>query len=369
MSLLNRISSGFVFKDEFATDTLNAVWQASPSNDARFSLTERSGVLRLKHGDPDLFILMNSPRFDFVFEIDTDYDPVRASDQGGIVAFRDQETRIEMLEYYDPIKGTSMKFNNLRMIRRSDLFEGYGSNDGGKTWELIGVSYLSAPKIGMVLHGVQEGQSDTMDVLEARMYRDTTIQIGNLSEGLVIKLLNDKGVEIGTQTCKTDEDYVKIDVSKQTFPLAGSVRLYDTTGMMIADTGVISDMWGGDVFWYGIKLDIEIDGTLLRQDREFQLGSMQSGIIERKLVIINNNDIPVYNIRAAIAAYSDYKGWEWADITVETYGQPGAYKDTAYIGTMQPKERITLWMKVTKQPQQQIASLSDYKFRVTFGSG
>jgi len=369
LSLLNRISSGLVFRDTFDSPELNSMWQISPSDDRRYSLTERPGVLRLKHGDPDLFCLMTSPQFDYVFEVDTDYQPIRASDQGGIVVYRDKDTRIELLEYYDPQVGASKGYNRLRMVKKSELYAGYGSDDNGKTWELIGTTFLSSPKIGIVLHGIQESQSDTLDVLEVRMYRDTTIQVGNLQEGLKVKLLDGAGVLIKEATCEKDRDHVKLDVFNCNFPLTGKLQLLDPTGLILAETDVINDLWGGDVFWYGIHLDLEIDGVLLREDREFFLGNMENGIIEKKAYVVNNHDIPIPNVRISVQAFAEYQGWEWVDIAQDLFGQPSIYKDTYFIGTMQPGDRVPFWMKVTKRAGSQMVSLSDYKFRILFESG
>lgn len=369
MSLLNRISSGFVLQDSFADKTLHERWQVSPSDETRYSLTERAGYLRMKHGDPDLFILMNAPRFDFVFEVDTQYVPVRPSDQGGIVAFRDNHTYIEMLEYYDPEKGMAAGYDSLRMVRRSDLFEGYGSNDGGKTWELIGTSYLSAPKMGVALHGIQESSSDDLDIAEIRMYKDTTIQVGNLIPGQSVELVNQLGAVIGKSICAEDRDHVKIDCQNIKFPLKGKVRLFDSSGFMLDESEMLTDMWGGDIFWYGVNLDLEIDGILMRQDREYQLGSMENGLIERRAYVINNNDIPIYNVKASVMALSEYYGWEWADVASDAFGQPGVYNDLILLGNILPGEKIPIWIKVTRQPYQQLASLHDYKFRIMFESG
>jgi hypothetical protein len=345
------------------------MWQVSPSDNTRYSLTEKPGYLRMKHGDPDLFILINSPRYDFVLEVDTSYVPVRASDQGGVAAFRDQQTRIELLEYYDPATGTTKAFDKLRLIRRADLFEGYGSNDNGKTWELIGVSYMTAPKVGMVLHGIQEAQSDDLDISEVRMYRDTTVQVGNIIPGQTVKLVDSAGTTLGLEICKQDSDYIKIDCTKMIFPLTAKIQVYDTAGFLLDETALLTDVWGGDVFWYGVKLDLEVDNILLRQDREYQLGNMASGIIERLTYVINNNDIPLYNVKCTIMSMSEYYGWEWTDIAADLYGQPGTYQDSIFIGTIKPGERIPLWCKVTRRPYQQIASLQDYKFRLMFESG
>lgn len=322
----------------------------------------------MKHGAPSLYILMNSPRFDFVFEADTDYDPIKANDQGGIVAFRDKDTRLELLEYYDPVTGTTYKYNRIRMIRRGDLWEGYGTDDNGVTWELIGVSYLSAPKVGLVLHGNQEVDVDTLDVKRVRMYRDTNIQVGNLMPGMKVQLLNSAGAVIREEICKPDADHVKLDVSTLTLPHVGKVRVYDHTGGLLEESTQMSDMWGGDIWWYGVKLDVEIDGSMLRQDREYQMGNMESGVIEKKIWIVNNNDIPLYNIRVSIQSYSEYFGWQWADIAKDVYNQPGSYQDMVFLGTIVEKDRVPLWVKITRQPEQQLASLNDYKFRLLIES-
>lgn len=368
-SLINRISSGFIFQDTFDATLLHERWQVSPSNNARYSLTEKPGFLRLKHGDPDLFILMNAPRTDFVIEVDTNYDPVELSDKGGIVAFRDNKTAVSMLEYYDDKMGTAYGFNNLRMVRHADLFEGYGSNNNGKTWEFVGASALDAPKIGVTLQGIQESGSDTLDISEIRMYRDTSVHVGNLNPGQTVKLVDSANAIVGSATCEPDHDYVKVNVQNIKFPLTAKVQLYDKTNFLLDETALHTDIWGGDVFWYGVTLDFELDGLLLRQDREYQLGNMENGSIERRGAIINNNDIPIHNVRASVAALSEYRGWEWVDIASDVFGLPGVYADSIELGTIHPGESIPIWIKIVRQPNQQIASLHDYKFRITFESG
>lgn len=369
MPLLNRIHSGLVFVDDFASGQLHPRWQVSPSDNSRYSLTDRPGYLRLKHGYPDLFILMDSPRFDYVLEAETSYVPVRPTDQGGIVAFRDNETYIELLEYYDPQTGTTYAYDLIRMVRRGDLLEGYGSNNAGATWELIGTSYLSAPKVGLSLHGVQESTSDDLDVSSIRMYKDTIIQIGNLREGQIVKLVDDTGMVAAEATCMPDKDYADINCMNVRFPFKGRVQLYDSGNFMLDQSELLEDVWGGDIFWYGVKLELEIDGVSLRQDREYQLGSMEGGSIERRAYVINNNDIPLRAVKASVMALSEYYGWEWTDIAGDSFGLPNIYGDVLLIGDMNPGDRIPIWIKVTRQPYQQLASLHDYKFRVMFESG
>lgn len=369
MALLNRISSGHILTDNFDSSILNtSIWQASPTDSSRYSLTERSGYLRLKHGDPDLFVLMTTPRYDFVMEVTTDYDPVRPSDQGGIVAYYDNNTYIEMLEYFDSVTGVTKTYNRLRMTRRGDLFEGYGSNNNGSSWELIGAAYLDAPKIGFVLHGINESSSDTLDIQAMKMYRDTKIHVGNMNPGQVAKLFTPSGALIGEATCATDSDHVKIDGQNLTWPIMGEIRLYDSSGFALDTTGVVDNMWGGDVFWYGIQLDLELDGMIVKQDRETQLGNMQAGTIERLAYIVNNNDIPINNVHASIASLGSYTGWEWADLAEDNLGEPMSYKDVLSLGTIRPGQRIPVWLKITRRASQQIASLHDYKFMILLES-
>ncbi len=369
MALLNRTSSGLIFQDTFSAAELNPVWQASPNNPARYSLVDKPGVLRMKHGDPDLFILMSSPRgIDYVMELDTDYDPIRASDQAGLVAFYDQSTQIELLEYYDSAQGISMKWGYLRMVRNGDLFSAYGSNDG-KVWTLVGADYLAAAKIGMVLHGIQESQSDTMDAVEFRLYRDTNVQIGNLREGLTVRLKSETGTLIREARCGANADYVKIDVSDQRFPLKGKLELYDATNNKIAETELLTDLWGGDLFFYGIKLDMEIDGVAMREDRSYQLGNMSGGLIEKKVYVVNNSDIPIPKVGASIAAYSEYAGWQWVQVAPDIFNSPGTYRNVQALGTIPANGRVPLWIRIVRQPQQQVATLSDYKFRIVFEGG
>jgi len=152
------------------------------------------------------------------------------------------------------------------------------------------------------------------------------------------------------------------------WPFAGKLQLIDGNNLILGETEVMNDIWGGDIFTYGISLDLEIDGVTMREDREFQLGNMQNGLIERKAYIVNNQTVAIPNLIVSVESFSEYLGWEWVDIAEDLFGQPATYKDSLFLGTIQPGDRIPIWLKVSRRSGA-VATLTDYKFRISFESG
>jgi hypothetical protein len=201
------------------------------------------------------------------------------------------------------------------------------------------------------------------------MYRKTTIQIGNIKEGYTAKLLTTTGTLVQQVMCQKDRDYVDIDATNLTFPYSGKIQITNLTGMVLAETAVMTDLWGGDVFLYGVHLDMEVDGVNLRSDREYQLGNMDEGVIEKIAYVVNNHDIPIPGVTISVSAFSQYYGWEWVDIASNVFGTPGTYQDSIYMNTIHPGDRIPFWIKVSRRPGTGVASLNDYKFILMCESG
>lgn len=360
MPLLNRLSSGKIYFDDFTETALNPIWQPSPTDPNRYSLTERAGYLRMKHGDTPFYLLMDMPNRDFVFEIKNDYNPVMVSDAAGIVVFRDNEARIELIECYDPVKGPS-NYTHMRMVRKGNQFTGYGSRDNGQTWEIIGSALADGmTKIGLVVHHPNVTNSVPFDVDYVKVFGDTTFIVGNLTPGMVIELLNPVGQVVVSTPCPSGRDFVEIDLTNFPIPYTGSLRVKKDG--QVLETSPLMEIWGGDMFWYGLTLEVYKDGVLLPKDRDTTLGGMVNGVIEVVLTIKNPSSEPVYNVRVYRSPYFQYRGYEWVLLAHDESGVPGEYGESLTFDSIYPGEEKKFWLKVQKRYPHDASFARDHKF-------
>lgn len=362
MSLLSRLSTGRIMEDDFTDTSLQSVWEPSPSDATRYSLTERPGYLRLKHGDVPLYLFMDLPNRDFVFEMKNAYTPGIADDSGGIVVYYNDEQYIQLLEYYDTVKGVGVNYTNMRMVRKGSLYSGYGSKDNGNTWELIGSTTSDdVNKIGLVLNHPQKTNSVPMDVEYVRVYADRRILVGNLASGMRIDLLKPDGTKVVSHTCRPGADHIYIDMTNLPIPFRGKLRVYSSTGDVKETTDEIS-IWGGDVFWYGLLVEIYNDKGLLPTDVETELGPMLAGHIEMKLTIKNPGAVPITNTTISVKQFHEFHGHEWVMLAEDIGGNPSAYSKSVNIGTLYGGEGRPIWVRVSKEFTNDFGFAGDHKF-------
>ena len=68
-----RIIKGMLYDDEFENTTLDKKWLLIPNDSTRYSLVERSGFLKLFHGNPNLMLLLEEPDSEYVFDLRNEY--------------------------------------------------------------------------------------------------------------------------------------------------------------------------------------------------------------------------------------------------------------------------------------------------------
>lgn len=363
MSLLSRLSTGRIMEDDFADGFLQYTWEPSPSDTTRYSVTDRAGSLRLKHGDVPLYLLMDLPNRDFVFEMKNDYNPRVEGDSGGIIAYYNEEQYIQLLEYFDATRGVAINYTHMRMVRKGSVYSGYGSKDGGNTWELIGsTSSDDINKIGLVLNSPSPTTGAVpMDVEYIRIYSDRRILIGNLASGMRIELLRPDNTVVASRTCPPGADHVYLDMTNLPVPFAGKLRVYNSTGDLKETTDELS-IWGGDVFWYGLLVEIYNDAGLLPTDRETELGPMLAGHIEMKLTIKNPGAVPITNTIVSVKQFHEFHGHQWVMLADNIGGNPGPYSKSINIGTLYGGEGRPIWVRVSKEFTNDFGFAGDHKF-------
>jgi hypothetical protein len=363
MPLISRLSTGRIYHDSFDDTVLNPIWQVSPTDPTRYDINnEKAGHLRMKHGDVPLYMLMDMPNLpDFVFEIENDYTPTVVGDSGGIIVYRDIEARIELLEYYDSALNASNTWGQMRMVRHNDVYTGYGSNDGGKTWSIIGTGTAEAmSKIGLVVNYKDITGSVPFDVGSVKVFKDSKFLVSNLTPGHIVELLDNAGVVKQTVQCQPETDFVRLDLTTLPIPFTGKLRVKE--GALVKETTPTMEIWGGDVFWYGVLVEIHMDSTVLNPDEEKKLGHLINGLIEKQFIVKNPGTEPIPDVKVAAAKYFDYNGYDWVLLAEDAGGNPGTYGDEILLGLMQPGESRKLWIQIKKQFSPDLHLMGSFKF-------
>ena len=360
MPLINKLSSGRIYSDEFTSVDVNPIWQVSPTDPSRYSLTDREGYLRLKHGDAPLYLLMDMPNKDFVFEIKNDYLPTQVGDSAGIVVYRDASSRIELLEYFDS-RTRTVAYTHMRVQRKGEVYTGYGSEDDGRTWKIIGSGTAQGmTKIGLVINGLQATGVKDFDVDYVKVFEDNKFIVGNLSPGMKVELLDENNNLLDSRVCPTEQDHIYIETVTLPSELKGRIRISE--GGEIIETSDLMTIWGGDVFWYGLIVEVLRNGDLLPKDTETPLGHMINGLIEAIVSVRNPGSDPLPNVKVSRSKYFDHRGHEWVKLAEDIGGFPGDYKDEVFIGTIFPGEEYKIWIKITKEYTSHFALVGSNKF-------
>lgn len=364
MPLFQKLSSGKIFEDYFAGGSMNPSWQASPTDPARYSVTDKPGYLRLKHGDTPLYFLVDMPNRDFVFEVQTDYTPTDLNESAGIVVFQDNKRRMELLEYIDPESQAVVNYTHMRVSRKGSLYTGYGSRDGGTKWEIIGSGAADGmTKLGLV---VNHATGANFDVQDAKIFSDTLVSFGNLKPGMRVELCDATNTQVISEaTCPATQDYVYISLAALPIPYNGVLKIYSETGTLL-EMLPAADIWGGDSYWYGLMLDVKWNGVQMTVDKETALGYMNNGIIETYVEVTNPGTDPVHGVRASKATLGSLKGSEWVQLAEDVGNAPGVYNQALYLGTINPGETRKVWIKITKDMQDALANIGNRKFLLQF---
>ncbi|MCX7610396.1 MAG: hypothetical protein N2043_02260 [Ignavibacterium sp.] len=363
---LTRIKTGKIYFTHFDETELDTFWDISPKGSvAPFSLTERRGFLRIKHNETEepTRILFNIPNIDFVIEIRNEYYPMNEQNIGGLTAFQEIRNKIELLEYFDGSQGQSINYTHMRLKKHGQMYEGYGSKDGGFVWTLIGAkTSKEMEKIGFVLYGEPNENNEPFDIDYLSIYESTDVYVKNLEPNSIVTLLDEFGNVVDKKVCGEKTDYVRLDASKRKIPFNGRIVYVDPTKTKMLETELM-EIWGGDVFYNGLCLDFYVKDQKV-DIFDFYLGNMDNGVIELPVEVENPCEEPVRDIYIRVEPYKWYFGHQWVEIAQDDYGVPGDYKKEIYLGHIYPGERHYFWLRIKRHLLEEVPQHHDYKFRI-----
>lgn len=244
VSVLTKIDSGYLFDSDFSS--ISTEWEISDIS--RLSISD--GLVIAKGGEPFfMFLSLLTKEKRFVLDVKNDYNPTMINEMGGIVIYQDMDNYICLEEYYDVIKGTTMSYPWLRLVRDYNIYTGYWSNDG-LNWYIVGTQDFGeqSPKIGIFLEGIQFD----MKVEYVRAFKSPYIDVLNPPPGRM--QLVQGGSVLDSLTTPTFIPKVSFPVSSYGVPFEGRFRWENGTDFL--ETEFLRDLWGGDVFKFQVSMDL-----------------------------------------------------------------------------------------------------------------
>ena len=342
---VKRVKSGKIVHEDFrnSIDLIADGWQMHPSTD-RFYIDLTDGTLNLLHGKFPAYLLRELPT-NAVLEMRNTYNPIMSKDFGGFVAYITDSEKLELLEYYNEEIGTTLSYPYVRMVKKGDEYEGYGS-ENGKDWDIRGsIKFPNATLWGVELEG-DEGK--TLKIHTLSVYEDTKISFRALPKNARVEIYDireeDPVLIAVLEDCGYEED---LSVFEYVMPLKIEVKVYDEEGNLTAQ-GVHDDVFGGDVFHCGNFLEVYYNGEPL-DVHENDFGYIDSFYKDFRLELRNMSNIPHDNVNIAIQQYMNEFGWEWVEICEDVNGVPsGNFQKSLMISQVPASGSVFFWARITR---------------------
>jgi hypothetical protein len=355
-----RLTQGKLFFDEFSQESLNSNWTTIPNDALRYSLIERPGYLKMFHDSPDLLVLLDEPDH-YIIDIRNEYVPYSDQVQAGLVVFKTLQEKLEILEYYDELKDSSIVYQYLRLEKYGSVYTAYGKNNEEASWELVGSGeFRSAGKVGFIVKGPAVQGSSDYNVDYFRMYLSHEIQLLNIPVGYTVQILTGHDLSIGAQ--KVTNPYSGVKFNHDFIPpYTAYFKIFNADGDLI-HTSANFDICGGDVYYYGAVPLVKVDSQDLYQDSEYFLGYFTDNEISFVINFTNPYLNDFVNIGLYSAQYDDDPGYQcvWFSNTID-----GEYTQTLSIPSIPSGETISVFAKVVRNPEVLIKTeLTPFKFNL-----
>lgn len=345
MISVKRVESGKIVYEDFrnSVDLVADGWQLHPSTN-RFFMDLTDGSLNILHGNVPAYLFREIPET-AVMEMRNTYNPTEVYDYGGFVAYITDESKLELYEYYNEILGTTLSFPVVRMVKRGNEYEGYGSQDG-RNWDVRGsILYPDATKWGLALEG---DFGETLKVHTLAVYKDTVVKFRALPLGSRVEIWNTDATSpelVGTIDNSGYEG--EISVFNLPMPLKVNIKVYEADGTLMADDNY-DDVFGGDVFHCGNFLEVYYNDEPLDVFQN-DFGYLKNFTNDYKLEIRNMIDVPHTNVNVEIKKYLDEFGWEWVEICKDVNGMPdGVFKKILTFDEVSASGSVFFWVRITR---------------------
>ncbi|MFF2889464.1 cell adhesion protein [Paenibacillus sp. NPDC057967] len=333
-----------MFDDGFDNGGVHSRYTLSPTNTGY--LDTSSGQFILNHTEDDNLMLFDIPdnEFNLLLEVTADYIPTEYGDEGGIVVWKDGESRIEFLESMDT---AIREYSKWRALRKGNRWTFYA--DRGSGWELFDTDSLVASKLGVVLKNKDVSSYVPMKVDRMVLCKSDKLTVGNLPEGFTVYLCDPGGDSVASAT--VEKNWTGVEITVPTMPYNGILRVYDTNGNLVSSLGAF-DIYGGDSFLYGSELQVHWKGKELNVTGDTYLGTMYDNAILVQMELVNpSNTKPAFQVKIGILQYLDMFGYEWVELCEDDGADAPLMNFSPFLELPEvpPASHLKFWMKVEKK--------------------
>jgi hypothetical protein len=360
LSIVSLQAAGLLYEDSFDSTSLDSRLEIVPNDTGRWSLTEVSGSLRLKHGATPLYVffeeLTSIPQF--VLDVKNVYNPTEAGDVGGVIVYANDDDFISLDEYFNTALGTTQTYPWLRVVRDYNTYYAYWSNDG-VIWNAAGSQAFNneVPRVGLFLVGTS---GENMDVEYVRVSTSTKIVLTSLVGGMIVDMLGSDDTVIASKTCRTNDSTVAFRADNLVFPLSGKFRV---TLPGVTPTSYTSDLFSvmaGDKYKFSFDLDLyyvddEGSDVSLGEAVEGFLGYLNSGDLGYKLVKmkVKNNFVSGTFTSTSVTAVAYRLSDAYSrlvHVASDSAGSPGTFGQTINISSeIGAGQTEVFWLKVDRE--------------------
>lgn len=371
MSILKRVQSGLFFEDTYRTRALGDNYTLSPSDFTRVSLTERQGFLRLKHGEEPLFLFIDDLENlnEYVVEFHNLYNPTSVGDEGGVIVYKNDTEKLELVEYFDEVKGVAMTYPYIRLHRNGDIYSAFYSNDG-EEWEYLGSETFSGKgaKVGFFLYG-SEGQD--LDIDYIKVYKSPNVVIQGVPKNYNVKLFDGEGQLVSNNRATKDHANIFLKMLDIPFPDDFTIQITDDSGELVGQTE-LSHCELGDEYRFQYALDVHV----IREEGDFQakietknyLGNVENheGDMYLERLIRVHNPFETYafrNVQVEPVKYED-EGYLGVVLARDLDGVKSSFVTKLSLGDILPKKNVYMWIRAYRGD----VEVTDLNFQLNFTS-
>lgn len=269
-----------------------------------------------------------------------------------------------------------------------NTYQFYASADGFNWIEVGNAHYTTGNDIGFFLYGTED--ENTLNkgnflVHSMIIYENQFISIRGISIFQAFELFaEDKGEErtifrsdtrLGKSLVNHKGNRIEINTTEILTPLKNArIRIFPIGkyNVTTAEYSLGNITLGGDIFSINYDIQLYIDNELIKSGETYDVGTLFTSSFKRNVVIYNNEDFDLANLKVSIVAFSEYysgeevikialyKGSEM-DVKPDSY----EYTESILIPKLEAHSGTELVMRLSDIPKQSFYSVTNkYRFRL-----
>ena len=273
--------------------------------------------------------------------------------------------------------------NNVDNVR---IYQFLASHNG-KEWIEVGTTnYFNACSIGFFLYSTKSKyliNNGNFTIKRMNIYENNYITIKGINILQDFEIVSNdftktylrSDTTFGLNVTNHTNNSVIINTKNFNLPILNAIlRIYQKTKYndTIAQYDLGGAIFGGDIFNITYDIKIFIDNQELEQGTEYDLGILYTKSFRKDIVIYNNEEFALGNLKIKIIAFSEYyNGEEEIGIafyeenkinqSIDTY----TFQNELTIPRLEAHTGTELIMKLSNIPKQEFySSANDYKFKI-----